>query len=92
MKKARIRLEPLDGTSSVVIVDEDGTEHDITDAVSACETSRNQHGDCIATLTLPRVAVTAEVSSVRVDLVTRDALLHLGWTPPKDDVATGGNQ
>lgn len=83
MKRARLRLEPIGGTSSVVIVDEDGTEHDITGAVSEVETSRTQHGDCIAFVTLPKVYIAAEAKT-RVDRVTWDALLALGWTPPAE--------
>lgn len=82
MKRARLRLEPLGGTSSVVIVDEDGTEHDITGAVSEVETLRYADGHCTAIITLPDAYIAAASDRTAVDHTTRDALLALGWTPP----------
>lgn len=83
MKQARIQLEPITGTSSVVIVDGNGTEHDITNAVSSCVVTRDQRGNCSAIVTMPRVLVAAE-AEIEVSPETRDALLALGWTPPQD--------
>lgn len=68
--------------SELVIVDDNGTEHDITNAVSEVTIRRTQDGSCTAAIGMPWVMVMAEAHGVELDERTRDALLSLGWTSP----------
>lgn len=92
MKHARIRLEPMGMHSELVIVNDDGTEHDITNAVSEVTVRRTVDGSCTATVGMPWVLAIVEAHGAELDEQTHAALVALGWDPPTDSVATSSNE
>lgn len=82
-KHVRIKMGQDPTENKIVVVADDGTETDITGAVSAVEVSGRPF-NVQALITLPWASGEFLASSAHVPISTAHALQALGWTPPPD--------